>query len=163
MRPVTASCTIDAPREQVFEYLSDLANHVEFSDHYLKDFRLERLDSCGVGAAASFRIAFPLTALWAEVVVTGVERPYRIVLEGGAGRLFRVKTRSTYTLNLHDHDMTRVEYTFSSTPATLTDAAREALGGRAWLVYQSRKALRRLKHVLEQGDPSAHAVRVAAG
>jgi uncharacterized protein YndB with AHSA1/START domain len=163
MRPVTASCIVDAPREQVFEYLSDLANHVEFTDHYLRDFRLERLDSRGLGAAASFRIGFPLTSMWAEVVVTAVERPYRLVLEGGAGRLFRVKTKAVYTLSLHDEHMTRVDYEFSSIPATRADAAREALGGRAWLAWQSRRALRRLKHVLEQGDPSAHAVRVAAG
>jgi uncharacterized protein YndB with AHSA1/START domain len=163
MRPVTASCTIDAPREQVFEYLSDLANHVEFTDHYLKDFRLERVESRGLGAAASFRVAFPLTSLWAEVVVTELQRPYRIVLEGGTGRLFRIKTNATYSLNLHDQDMTRVEYVFSTAPATRIDAVREVLGGRAWLAYQSRRALRRLKLMLEQGDPSARAVRVAAG
>jgi uncharacterized protein YndB with AHSA1/START domain len=163
MRPITASCTIDAPREQVFEYLSDLANHVEFTDHYLKDFRLERLESRGVGAASSFRVALPLTSLWAEAVLTELQRPYRIVLEGGAGRLFRIKTNATYMLSLHDQDMTRVEYVFSTTPANRIDAVREALGGRAWLAYQSRRAIRRLKQVLEQGDPSAHAVRVAAG
>jgi uncharacterized protein YndB with AHSA1/START domain len=163
MRPVTASRVIDVPREDVFEYLSDLANHVEFTDHYLKDFRLERLESVGVGAAASFRIAFPLTSLWAEVVVTELERPYRIVLRGGAGRLFRIRIESTYTLSPYDQDMTRVEYSFSSVPPTRADSAREALGGRIWLARQSRRALRRLKQVLEQGEPSAHAVRVAAG
>jgi uncharacterized protein YndB with AHSA1/START domain len=40
MRRITCSVTIDAPRERVFDYLSDIANHAEFSDHYLKDFRL---------------------------------------------------------------------------------------------------------------------------
>jgi uncharacterized protein YndB with AHSA1/START domain len=163
MRTVTASVTIDAPRGEVFEYLSDLANHVEFTDHYLKDFRLERLPSSGVGAAASFRVAFPLASIWAEAVVTEVERPHRVVLEGGAGRLFRIKTRAAYTLSLHDQEMTRVEYEFLTVPATRSDAAREALGGRTWVAYKSRRALRRLKHVLEQGEPSAHAVRVAAG
>jgi uncharacterized protein YndB with AHSA1/START domain len=163
MRPVTARVTIDAPREEVFEYLCDLANHVEFTDHYLTDFRLERLPSRGVGSAASFRLAFPLASIWGEAVVTEVERPYRIVLEGGAGRLFRIKTKAVYVLSLHDQEMTRVEYELSTAPATASDAAREALGGRAWVGYQSRRALRRLKHVLEQGEPSVHAVRVAAG
>jgi uncharacterized protein YndB with AHSA1/START domain len=163
MRPVTANCTIDVPREEVFDYLSDLANHVEFTDHYLKDFRLERIPSSGLGAAASFRVAFPLTSIWAEAVITEIERPYRIVMEGGTGRLYRIKTKGVYTLSLHDEAMTRLEYAFSTAPATRIDAAREALGGKAWLSFQSRRALRRLKHVLEQGDPSAHAVRVAAG
>jgi uncharacterized protein YndB with AHSA1/START domain len=163
MRSVTATCAIDAPREEVFEYLSDLANHVEFTDHYLKDFRLERLESRGLGAAASFRVAFPLASIWAEAVVTELERPYRIILEGGAGRLYRIKTKAVFTLSSYDHEMTRVEYTFSTVPATRFDAVREALGRRTWISYQSRRALRRLKHLLEQGEPSAHAVRVAAG
>ena len=51
--PIAVSRTIDAPRERVFEYLSNIANHAEFSDHYLHDFRLERLDSSGLGASAS--------------------------------------------------------------------------------------------------------------
>ena len=59
MRPIAVSRTVDAPRERVFEYLSDVANHAEFSDHYLHDFRLERLDSTGLGAAASWRMDFP--------------------------------------------------------------------------------------------------------
>jgi uncharacterized protein YndB with AHSA1/START domain len=163
MRPLTVSCTIDAPRERVFDYLADVANHVEFTDHYLKDFRLERVDSRGVGAAASFRITAPVARLWAEAVVTEVERPYRIVKEGGAGRLLRTRIRGAYTLTRRDQDMTRVEYEFSSEPATRADAMRELLGGRPWLAHQSRRALRRLKYVLEQGDPSAGAVRVAAG
>ena len=37
--------TIGLPREEVFEYLSDIANHAEFSDHYLVDWHLLREDS----------------------------------------------------------------------------------------------------------------------
>ena len=162
MRPVTVTATIDAPRERVFEYLSDVANHAEFSDHYLKDFRLERLQSRGLGASASFRIG-GRGARWGETVITGLERPHRIELEGQTGRLGRIKTRATYTLTPHGHDMTKVEYTLSTEPATRFDALREALGCRSWAKRNSRKALRRLARVLEEGRASAHAVRVAAG
>jgi uncharacterized protein YndB with AHSA1/START domain len=162
MRPFSSSVTIDAPREQVFDYLADIANHIEFSDHYLKDFRLERLDSSGVGAAASFRIAFG-SSLWGEIVIAELERPYRIVLEGQTGRIGRVKTRAVYTLTPHGQDMTQLEYEVSSTPGTRTDELRTALGGRAWLKLQSRKALRRLARVLEEGRPRTHATRVASG
>ena len=69
--PVTSrNVTIDAPREQVFDYLADIANHAEFSDHYLKDFRLERARVARLGAAASFRIAFG-RSLWGESVDHG--------------------------------------------------------------------------------------------
>jgi uncharacterized protein YndB with AHSA1/START domain len=162
MRPFTVQVTIDAPRERVFDHLADIANHAGFSDHYLKDFRLERLQSRGVGAAAAFRISFG-GALWGEVVIAELERPYRIVLEGQAGRLGRVKTRAVYTLTQRARGMTEVEYEVSSTPATRTDELRDALGGRAWLKRQSRRALRRLAQVLEDGRPSEHAAGVAAG
>ena len=53
--PVTSTITIGRPREEVFDYLADIANHPEFSDHYLKDWHLTRVDSVGHGAGARFR------------------------------------------------------------------------------------------------------------
>ena len=49
--PVTVSVTIDRPREEVFAYLADIANHPEFTDHYLKDWRLTRVDSWAAAPA----------------------------------------------------------------------------------------------------------------
>jgi uncharacterized protein YndB with AHSA1/START domain len=43
--PITVSTTINLPREEVFEYLADIANHAEFTDHYLVDWRRTREDS----------------------------------------------------------------------------------------------------------------------
>jgi uncharacterized protein YndB with AHSA1/START domain len=160
--PVTLDVTIDRPREEVFDYLADVANHIEFSDHYLQDFRLERLQSNGVGAAASFKLAFG-SSLWGEIVIAELERPYRIVLEGQTGRIGRVKTRAVYTLTPSGNDMTRLDYQVSSSAGTRTDELRAVLGGRAWLKLQSRRALRRLAKLLEEGQPTAHAARVAAG
>ncbi len=76
MRTITVTRTVDAPREQVFDYLSDIANHAEFSDHYLNDFRLERLQSSGMGAAASYRLDFPLGRQWGDAVITDLESPH---------------------------------------------------------------------------------------
>ena len=162
MRPIRLSATVDSPRERVFDYLADVANHVEFSDHYLKDFRLTRVESRGIGAAARFRVAFG-SSLWGEIVIAGLEAPYRIALTGQAGRLGRTQVEAGYTLTSSGQGMTRVEYEISTTPGAPTDRLREALGGRAWLAHQSRRALRRLAAVLEEGEPSSHAVRVAAG
>ena len=55
MDPVTSTITIGRPREEVFDYLADIANHPEFSDHYLTDWHLTRVDSVGRGAGARFR------------------------------------------------------------------------------------------------------------
>jgi uncharacterized protein YndB with AHSA1/START domain len=163
MRPVTVSRTVDAPREQVFRYLSDIANHAEFSDHYLHDFRLERLNSRGLGASASYRLDFPLGRQWGDAVITALEAPHLIVLEGRVGRIGRIRTRAEYRLTPADHDMTRVEYRFESEPSTVLDRLNESLGMRSWLRRGARRGLSRLAQVLEEGEPSAHAVRPAAG
>ena len=55
--------TIARPREEVFEYLADIANHAEFTDHYLVDWHLTREDSYGQGAGARFRVEAPLQPL----------------------------------------------------------------------------------------------------
>jgi uncharacterized protein YndB with AHSA1/START domain len=153
MRPLDVSDVIDAPRERVFDYLSDIANHAEFTDHFVKDFRIERLESRGVGAAARFRLVLGLGSIWCEAVLTKLEPPYSIVAEGRAGRIGRIEVRTEYRLVPHDQGMTKVELRFSTVPATLGDRLREGLGARAWLAHQQRRALRRLRFILEQGEP----------
>ena len=75
MDPVTAHVLIDRPREEVFEYLADIANHPEFSDHYLKEWRLTRVESYGRGAGARFKIDAPLDRYaWGDMTFIEVER-----------------------------------------------------------------------------------------
>jgi uncharacterized protein YndB with AHSA1/START domain len=163
MRPIAVSRTVDAPRERVFEYLTDIANHAEFSDHFLHDFRLERLDSTGLGASASWRMSFPLARLWGDAAITEIDPPHRIVLQGRSGRLGRIKTRAEYRMVPIEHGMTRVEYRFESESGNAVDRFKEALGMRGWLRRKSRTALGRMARALEEGTASAHAVRPAAG
>jgi carbon monoxide dehydrogenase subunit G len=163
MRPLAVSRTVDAPRERVFEYLSDVANHAEFSDHYLRDFRLERLDSSGLGAAASWRMDFPLGRVRGDVSITEIDRPHRIVLEGRGGRIGRIPIRAEYRLVPVDNSMTRVEYEFQMQPVNPVDRLKESLGMRAWLRSKARRALRRMANAIEDGTASTHAVRPAAG
>jgi hypothetical protein len=59
--------------------------------------------------------------------------------------------------------MTKVEYTVSTEPATVVDSLRESLGCRSSLKRKSRKALRRMASLLEDGTASTGAVRAAAG
>ena len=83
MDPVTVTATVARPRHEVFEYLADIANHPEFTDHFLVDWRLTREQSFGRGAGARFRIAGRGNRFsWADAVFTVVETPWRIVEEG---------------------------------------------------------------------------------
>ena len=161
MDPVTSAVTIDRPREEVFDYLSDIANHPEFSDHYLKDWRLTRVDSVGRGAGARFRMDAPFQRFgWGDMTFIEVERPYRIVAAGRAGKFNRNKTFTTWTLT-PSGGATRVELSTETEPALITDRIMEGFGLRGWFKRGSRKALRRLQAILEENEDRGTRATVA--
>ncbi len=150
MDPVTVSTVVSAPREVIFDYLQDIANHAEFTDHYLVDWHLTRIDSVGRGAGARFRIAAPANRYsWADVTFAEVERPHRIVEHGRTGKSNRIRTVGVYSLDPVAGGATRVTFTLQTAPATLADRLNEAFGARPWLRRQNRKALRRLRAIME--------------
>jgi uncharacterized protein YndB with AHSA1/START domain len=168
MDPVTVSILIDAPREEVFDYLQDLANHPEFTDHYLVDWHLTRVDSVGRGAGARFRVKAPGNRFsWADVTFTEVERPHRIVEAGRTGKANRIRTLGVYELAPGAGGGTRVRFTFETEPATLADRIMESLGVRSWIKRKNARALRRLRSVIESAPPgerpAGRRVTVAAG
>lgn len=152
MDPITAHVTIDRPREEVFEYLADIANHPEFSDHYLKEWRLTRVDSYGRGAGARFKIDAPLDRYgWGDMTFIAVERPHRIVAAGRAGKFNRNKTWTEWKLEPDGPSTTRVEVTTESEPALPTDKLMEALTRRrGWFRKGLKRSLRRLQSILEE-------------
>ncbi len=94
------SSTISKPREEVFEYLADIANHPEFTDHYLVDWRLTRENSFGTGAGARFRMKAPFNRFaWGDMTFAEVEAPHRIVERGRGGKYNRIRMVGTYTLS----------------------------------------------------------------
>ena len=152
MDPITASITIDRPREEVFEYLADIANHPEFSDHYLKQWRMLRVDSYGRGAGARFKVDAPLDRFsWSDMTFIEVEAPHRIAAAGRGGKFNRNKTWTTWTLT-PSGNATKVEVTTESEPGLLTDKYMEAVTRRrGWYKRRLGKALRRLQAILEEG------------
>jgi len=158
MDPVSVSIVISAQPERVFDYLQDIANHPQFTDHYLVDWHLTRIDSVGRGAGARFRVKAPGNRFsWADVTFAEVERPHRIVEVGRTGKNNRIRTLGVYELAPAAGGSTRVRFTLETVPATLSDRLMEGLGGRAWLGRKSRRAMHRLRDVLERGDGRADA------
>lgn len=163
MDPVTVSITIARPRDEVFEYLADIANHAEFTDHYLTDWHLTREDPYGRGAGARFRTKAPGNRFgWGDATFIEVERPYRIVEAGRGGKFNRIRTLGTYTLTAAAGNTTKVEFSLETEPATLADRIQESLGARVWLRRQNRKAMRRLRAILEDGEMRGVRVTLAA-
>ena len=152
MEPFTVSTTISRPREQVYEYLSDIANHAEFTDHYLVDWHLTREESVGQGAGARFRIKAPMNRFaWADVTFIEMQPPFRIVERGRGGKYNRIRMLGTYTLSPGPADTTRVQFTWETEPALLSDRLMESFGGRSWARRKAAKSMRRLRSILEEG------------
>ena len=162
MDPFTVETTIARPRDEVFEYLADISNHAEFTDHYLLDWHLTREDSYGKGAGARFRVKAPLNRFpWADMTLADVQPPYRIVERGRGGKYNRIRMLGTYTLDQGPGGTTRVQYTFESVPVMPSDRLMEALGGRAWSKRQAARAMRRLRRILEEDRDRGRRVTVA--
>jgi uncharacterized protein YndB with AHSA1/START domain len=161
---VTVSIIVSSPREQVFDYLQDIANHPEFTDHYLVDWHLTRVDSVGRGAGARFRVKAPGSRFsWGDVTFTEVERPHRIVEVGRTGKNNRIRTLGVYDLAPAAAGSTRVRFTLQTIPATLADRLMEGLGARRWLRRKNQRAMHRLRGILERGEGRGRRVTVAAG
>ncbi len=152
MDTVNVSIVVGRPVEAVFAYLVDIANHAEFTDHYLVDWHLTRTDPVGVGAGARFRVTAPLQRFnWVGVNIVEVEDLHRIVEAGSGGKFNRIRAEIVYTLT-PDDGATRVALDTKTEPATLSDRLMEALGGRPWLRRQNARALQRLRTILETGE-----------
>ncbi len=158
------STVIGAPRERVFDYLQDIANHPEFTDHYLVDWHLTRENSVGRGAGARFRVSAPGNRFsWGDVTFAEVDPPHRIVEVGRTGKANRIRTLGIYELSQGAGGTTRVRFTLQTEPSTLSDRLMESLGGRGWLRRKNTKAMRRLRSIIESGEGRGRRVTVAGG
>jgi uncharacterized protein YndB with AHSA1/START domain len=152
MDPVTTTVTIDRPREEIFEYLADVANHAEFMEPLFRDWRLTREDSYGVGAGARFRSQAPLDRFgWGDLNFLEVEVPRRIVGVGRMGKYNRIKTYCEWVLEPAGAHSTRVSFAFESDPPLPTDRIVEAVSRRrSWFKRKARKSLKALRARLEE-------------
>jgi uncharacterized protein YndB with AHSA1/START domain len=165
MDPVTNSVVIDRPQEEVFEYLADVANHLEFSDHYVTDFRVTREDTYGAGAGARFRLKLRGNRFaFADLTFIDFERPKRIVMAGRGGKYNRTRILSDLILEPAHGGGTRVTLTTETQPGILSDRLTETIYfQRGWLKRSQRKALRRLGSILEEGKGRGMRATIATG
>lgn len=149
MREVTVSTIISAPREEVFDFVCDLAGRPAYTDHFMHDYRLARVQPIGVGAAARFKLDAPLSNQYAELTITEADRPRRIIEEIRVGRRGRNRSVAVYDFTRESAGVTRVELTTFSEPATKVDRFRE-IGAAGWMRRKTRKSLDRLRMLFEE-------------
>jgi uncharacterized protein YndB with AHSA1/START domain len=148
VRQVTVSTVISAPRDQVFDFVCDLAARPAYTDHFMRDYRLARVNPVGIGAASRFQLRAPFAKEYAELQITEVDRPRRIVEEIAVGRRGRNRSLAVYDFIDEGHGTTRVELTTFSEPATAIDRVKE-IGAHSWMRRQTSKALNRLRMIFE--------------
>jgi uncharacterized protein YndB with AHSA1/START domain len=149
VREVTVSTVISAPREQVFDFVCDLAGRPAYTDHFMRDYRLARVNPVGPGAAARFLLRGPVAKEYAELTVREVDRPRRIVEEIRVGRRGRNRSVAVYDFSNEGGGRTRVELTTFGEPATIVDRIRQ-IGVAGWMRRQTKKALERLRMIFEE-------------
>jgi uncharacterized protein YndB with AHSA1/START domain len=148
VREVTVSTVISAPRERVFDFVCDLAGRPAYTDHFMRDYRLARVDPVGPGAAARFQLRAPLAKEYAELQVREVDRPRRIVEDLRVGRRGRNRAVAVYDFIQESGGVTRVELTTYSEPATKVDRMKQ-IGAAGWMRRQTKHALERLRDIFE--------------
>lgn len=164
MGPVSAEVEIDVPRQRAFDFVSDLANRPAFTDHFISDFHLSRIDSRGVGAGARFRFFAPPQAVWMDTSIAELEEPFRIVEHGRGGRANRIPSTTVWELTEGPGRSTTVRVSYRTEPSHPLDRAKELLGfASIWYERDWREALRRLRDLLESDPDAAVRIAVAGG
>jgi uncharacterized protein YndB with AHSA1/START domain len=161
--PISVHAYVSAPREEVFDLLADIAARPSWTDHYLKDFRLESPRTYGVGAAARYRLDAPLDRRWGETELIEADRPRRIVEATRSGRLGRTRGEVVYDLSPQGRSLTHVEMTVWTEGGSARERLKEKLGGRRWLRRQAKKSLERLRTILEEHSDEPHEHVTVAG
>ncbi len=161
MGPVFTEVAIDAPREEIFEYLMDFDTRPYLYGDAVENFRLLRLESRGVGAGARWQ--FKRKKAWADSAITEADPPRRIAERGVTGSYNRTRTGTEWELEETATGVTRVRITYWTVPSGFSKAHDRLSGGAGWHRRRLDKAGRRLREAVESGREERVDVPVAGG
>jgi uncharacterized protein YndB with AHSA1/START domain len=163
MVPIHVHTTIAAPREEVFDFLADLANRAAWMDHCTSGLRLLHPKSHGVGAAARYHLEAPRYKPWVQTQIVEAERPRRIVEHTRGGHSNRTEGEIVFDISRQGQGLTRVELSIWSQAGTARERLLERLGARRWVKRQAKIALERLRAVFEERPDEPLARATVAG
>ncbi len=158
------STTIDRPREEVFEYLADIANLPEYTDHFLSNFHVTREETYGRGAGVRFRVVQRFNRFGTgDLTFYEVVPPSRILARGRTGKYNRVRWLASWELEEASATSTRVAFTLATQPALPSDRLAETFGFAARNRRGWGKAHKRLRAILEDGRQRGGRATIAGG
>jgi hypothetical protein len=150
LRPISATELIDVPREQIFDLLIDLSIRPSFTDHFMADYRLGRVEPVGVGASARFRLHG--RNRWMDSAIEVADRPHLVREHGLGGRVNRVANITVWELaEAASPQACEVKVTFWTEPVNVFDRLGERRLKRR-MRRDWKRALRRLRTIAEEGS-----------
>jgi hypothetical protein len=164
MIEVAVHTHISAPREDIFDFLVDMAARLAIVDHFVDEYRLTHPAARGVGAAARFRLDAPAFTHYAETATVEVDPPRKIVEEGRAGRYNKIRTGTAWEITRQGSSLTRVDLVQWYDGGTPRDQFKMRLGGfRGWLRRRNKQTLERLRLIFEEPPKEPLARATIAG
>jgi hypothetical protein len=152
VRPVSAKLAIDTSREAVFALIEDLSVRPVFTDHFIHDYHLLRIEPVGVGAGARFRVEHGGGVI--DSIIDETDYPHRIVERGHGGALNRVPNVTEWRLaDLPGPSGCEVEVTYWTEPSHPLDRLRDLRNSERRLAKSWKHALERLRTIAEEGGP----------
>jgi uncharacterized protein YndB with AHSA1/START domain len=161
--PVQLDSYIGAPREEVFDFVADLANRPAWTDHFQREYHLTRTWSDRPGAAARYRTDPPFgKQLYSDLAIVELDRPRRIFEEGVQGRLNKTDVQVVWDFEEEGPSLTHVTLDMrTETHGRL--AALSEVGAHGYYRRQWKTALERLRTIFEERPEGELARATIAG
>lgn len=150
MIPVTVNAFISAPREDLFDFITDYAVRPAWCDHFMGDYRLVTPDARGTGAGARYLLDAPGYKRYVESSIVAAERPRLIAEAVHGGRNLKSHGGFEWELTREGSGLTRIELTMTYEPGTPREAFKEKFGARGWTRRQLKTSLERLRVIFEE-------------
>jgi uncharacterized protein YndB with AHSA1/START domain len=149
--PVALESHIAASREEVFDFVADIAARPAWNDHFQSEFHLTRTRTSVQGSAARYRTGPPFQRqLYSDLAIVDLDRPRRLVEEGVQGRLNRGRVQIVWDFEQEGPHLTHVHLDMRTEPGGRLQAIAESLGAHGFYKRQYATALERLRIIFEE-------------
>jgi uncharacterized protein YndB with AHSA1/START domain len=162
--PVALDTYIAAPREEVFDFVADIAARPAWNDHFQAEFHLATTRAATKGSAARYRTDPPFQRqLYTDMRIVELDRPRRIFEEGVQGRLNRGRVQIVWDFFQEGPEQTRIEFEMRTEPGGKLQRIAEGFGARGYYKRQYKTALERLRMIFEERPAGDLARATVAG
>jgi uncharacterized protein YndB with AHSA1/START domain len=152
--PVALDTYISAPREELFDFVADIAARPSWNDHFQAEFHLATTRAATKGSAARYRTDPPFQRqLYSDLRIVELDRPRRIFEEGVQGRLNRGRVQIVWDFFQEAPEQTRIEFEMRTEPGGKLQRMAEGLGAHGYYKRQYTTALERLRMIFEERPP----------